>query len=179
MQKGIRNGAMLLLLAVSLAACGSRNREPNLLTIESNTPGPDEFAILPSKPLQAPEDYANLPEPTPGGSNLSDPTPRQDAIAALGGRPELIHRSGQFGPDGGLINYAGRYGVAADIRSQLATADYAFRSKQRGRLLERVFNVNRYNRAYQDLSLDQYAELLRLRRLGIRTPAVPPEPIPE
>jgi hypothetical protein len=45
-----------------------------------------------------------------------------------------------------------------------------------GRLLERLFNVNVYFKAYRSQELDQYLELQRLRRLGIRTPAAPPDP---
>jgi hypothetical protein len=41
-------------------------------------------------------------------------------------------------------------------------------------VLERLFNVNVYFRAYQRQSLDKYAELDRFRRLGVRTPAAPP-----
>ena len=41
-------GAMLL-----LAACGNSDTEPNLLNIsQPRSQGPDEFAILPNKPLQ-------------------------------------------------------------------------------------------------------------------------------
>jgi len=51
----------------------------------------------------------------------------------------------------------------------------AFRRGHKGRLLERAFNVNVYYRAYRKQSLDQYKELRRFRRLGVRTPAAPPE----
>jgi hypothetical protein len=37
-----------------------------------------------------------------------------------------------------------------------------------------MFGVNVYFDAYEDQSLDQQAELERLRRLGVRTPAAPP-----
>ena len=71
-----------------LAACGG-SAEPDLLNIsQPRSEGPDEFAILPAKPLEVPEDLAALPEPTPGGSNLTDPTPFADAAVAMGGNPE-------------------------------------------------------------------------------------------
>ncbi|MFV2035595.1 MAG: DUF3035 domain-containing protein, partial [Halocynthiibacter sp.] len=69
--------AMMAMLVLS--ACGGREKTPDLMNIRSTSPGPDEFAILPGKPLQAPDDYTSLPEPTPGGSNLTDPTPQADA----------------------------------------------------------------------------------------------------
>ncbi len=177
MVQSICKAMLFAAMTAVLVACGSRDRAPDLLNIRSNTDGPDEFAILPGKPLQSPENFSDLPEPTPGGSNITDPTPRQDAVAALGGRPELIQRSGQPGPDGSLLSHAARFGIATDIRQQIAAEDLEFRRTHRGRILERLFNVNRYSRAYEDQALDRRAELLRMRRLGIRTPAAPPDPV--
>ena len=158
---------------LALAACGGSD-EPNLLNInQPRSEGPDEFAILPAKPLEMPEDIAALPEPTPGGSNLTDSTPFADATIALGGNPEALTRRSA---DGALVAYAGRYGVDPAIRAELAAADLEYRRENDGRLLERLFNVNVYFRAYEPLALDQYAELERLRRAGIRTSAVPPDP---
>ncbi|MCY4181053.1 MAG: DUF3035 domain-containing protein [Litoreibacter sp.] len=158
----------MVLVALTLSAC-SRNREPQLLNIKSNTDGPDEFAILPNKPLVQPEDYAALPQPTPGGANRADANPLADATLALGGDPNGGIR------DGGLVNYASRYGVTPGIREQLAKEDLQFRRDNDGRVLERLFNVNVYFEAYESQSLDQYGELERLRRLGVRTVSAPPE----
>ena len=166
---------LLGLAAVLLAGC-SRNREPDLVNLRGSKDGPDEFAILPTKPLEQPPDLAALPAPTPGGANLTDPTPRSDAVAALGGQPGVLTRAST---DGALVRYAGRYGVAVGIRTDLAAADVEFRRRNDGRLLERIFDVNVYYRAYRAQSLDQYAELERFRRAGIRTPAVPPKPVAE
>ena len=62
--------------------------------------------------------------------------------------------------------YATRYGVDPDIRPELAAADLEYRRDNRGRILERLFDVNVYFRAYERMELDQYAELERLRRAG-------------
>ncbi|MCR8724883.1 DUF3035 domain-containing protein [Frigidibacter sp. ROC022] len=172
--EGGRSLALLLAAVLTVSAC-SGDKEPRLLNIKS-TQGPDEFSILPGKPLQAPPDFATLPEPTPGGSNLTDPTPDQDAVAALGGNPSVLTRSGIPAADTGLLNHAGRYGIQAGIRDELAAADLEYRRKNDGRLLERLFNVNVYFKAYRPYELDQYAELARLRRLGLKTPAAPPDP---
>ena len=166
--------AMLAAALVLLAACADRDREPQLLNIRSSTP--DEFAILPTKPLEQPADYASLPEPTPGGRNLVDPTPNEDAVAVLGGNPAALARTGVPAGDGGLLSYAGRFGVTPGIRSELAAADLEYRRRNDGRLLERLFNVNVYFRAYKPLSLDQHVELERWRRAGVRTPSAPPDP---
>ena len=172
----LRSPARLILAAgtvLVLASCAGSG-EPNLLNInQPRAEGPDEFAVLPSKPLETPPDLAALPAPTPGGRNLSDPTPQTDAVLALGGNPAALTRRAS---DGALIAHAGRFGVDQNIRAELAAADLEYRRNNDGRLLERLFNVNVYFRAYEPLSLDQYAELERLRRAGMRTSAVPPDP---
>lgn len=152
-----------------LAACEREN--PTLYNVRSNDRTPDEFAILPTQPLQPPPDFTTLPPPTPGGANRTDPRPRDAAIAALGGRA-----GGGGGADGALLSTVARYGVQEDIRGTLAAEDLDFRRRNDGRLLERLFNVNVYTRAYAPQSLDQHAELERLRRAGIRTVAAPPDP---
>lgn len=149
-----------------LAAC--EGGAPELMNLRAGE-GPDEFAILPPKALQLPPDSAALPEPTPGGANLTDPDPRADAIAALGGDPD-----GGAGGDAGLINHTGRYGRSADIRATLAAEDYDYRDRNRGRVLERLFNTTVYYRAYRPMSLDQQAELRRWRARGVATPSAPP-----
>ena len=169
----MRRAILVSVVLMGLAACGG-SEEPNLLNIsQPRSEGPDEFSVLPTKPLELTEDLAALPEPTPGGANRTDPTPEADAIAALGGNPAVLSRASG---DGALISYSRRFGVDPNIRAELAAADLEFRRANDGRLLERLFNVNVYFRAYEEMSLDQYRELERLRRAGIRTSAVPPDP---
>jgi hypothetical protein len=163
--RAIIAGAALL----TVAACGGSGA--NLYNLRSDSGGPDEFAILPTKPLEIPEDVAALPPPTPGAGNRADPTPRADAYAALGGNAEVLTRGIS---DGGLIRYTTRYGVDPTIRSELAVADAQYRDGKGPRLLENWANVSVYNRAYAPLSLDQQAELARFRRAGIPTPSAPP-----
>lgn len=154
---------------VLLSACGRGDRPPpSLMNIRSNE-GPDEFAIVPPKALSLPESLTDLPEPTPGGTNLTDVTPNADAVVALGGRPD-----GGAAGDAGLIGHISRYGVASDIRATLAADDLAFRSRNKGRPLERLFNVNVYYRVYERQSLNQERELERWRAAGARTVSAPP-----
>jgi Protein of unknown function (DUF3035) len=172
MRAGWQTQAVAVLALLLLVGCGG-GREPSLMNLTSSTNGPDEFAILPPKALTLPESMpaslADLPEPTPGGENLTDPRPHDEAVAALGGRPG----AGVAG-DAGLMNHTQRYGRSADIRTQLAAEDKDFRSRNRGRPLERLFNLNSYFRAYKKQALDQEEELQRWRRAGARNPSAPP-----
>ncbi len=165
------------LALVLLASCGAKDKAPELMHMRSTSRAPDEFSILPTKPLVLPEDMAALPAPTPGGENITDPTPEADAIAALGGNPDAVTRRGTVpAADNGLLAHARRFGVAGDIRTTLAAEDLEYRRQNDGRLLERLLNVNVYFKAYEPMSLDQYAELERWRKIGVRTVGAPPDP---
>lgn len=150
-----------------LAACGGG--EPNrLMNLRSTTNGPDEFSILPTKPLEIPKDLATLPEPTPGGANLVDPNPLADAVVALGGKP------GAGTSDNALIAATTRNGVSGNIRQELASEDAAFRNRQSPSLLERLFGTSSYYRVYQDQAIDNEAELQKWRQVDRRTPSATP-----
>lgn len=167
-----RPAVAAVLAVLMLAACAPRG-EPDLLTLRSFSQGPDEFAIVPSKPLEQPPDLAALPAPTPGGTNLTDPTPHADAVAALGGNRARI-AGGPPAADRALLAQAAQFGSAPDIRATLAAEDLAWRQANRGRVLERLFHLNRYFRAYEPMSLDQYAELARWRAAGVQNVGAPP-----
>ncbi|MXX87672.1 MAG: DUF3035 domain-containing protein [Boseongicola sp. SB0677_bin_26] len=166
---------LLLCLVPTLGACAGG--DPGLMNIgRDRAGGPDEFGVIPTRPLEVPEDISALPVPTPGGANLADPAPERDVASALGGDIGALARGST---DGALLAHATRHGVDSDIRVELAAADLEFRRDNPGRVLERLFDVNVYFRAYQEMALDQHAELARLRRLGIRTSAAPPGPVEE
>ena len=164
--------AAIVLAVLALSACAG-DRNPQLMNLRSETRGPDEFGILPTKPLQLPKDFAALPEPTPGGASRTDPTPQADAIAALGGDAAVLGR-GASG-DGAVLAQATRFGLSPDIRTVLAAEDLEYRRKNNGRVLERLLNVNVYFKAYAPYALDQEAELARWRRVGLRTNSAPPD----
>ena len=169
---GIVGGA--LVAALALSACSKGDKVPKLMHLTSQTRSPDEFAILPTKPLSLPEDLASLPAPTPGGTNITDPTPFADAVAVLGGNPDAVTPGKMAAGNVGLIGYAGRFGTTADIRTQLASEDLAYRRHHDGRLLERLFSKNVYYRAYAPMSLDAYDELAYWRNLGVGNVSAPP-----
>lgn len=165
----LRAHLAILFLPGLLAACSAS--DPQLMTFPGSRV-PSEFLVVPAKPLETPPDPAALPPPTPGMANRADPTPVDDAIVALGGRPG----AGAAG-DAALINHVSRFGRDPDIRESLAAEDLAFRQANPGRVMERLFNVNRYFAIYAAQALDQQAERARLTAAGVPTPTAPPAAI--
>ena len=163
---------LLTFCVLALGACESSGK---LMTLASDD-GPEEFAIVPSKPLELPPDLAALPAPTPGGSNITDQNPDADAVAALGGNPAQLAAQGVGAGDGALIAHAGRHGVTPGARQITAQEDAEYRRRNGRRLLEVVARSNVYYRAYRRQSLDSQAELDRWRPTGVQTPTAPPAP---
>lgn len=171
MDRGDTMRAVFLTFSVlALTACAGDGKLMNL----TSSDGPEEFAILPTKSLEMPPDLAQLPAPTPGGSNITDPTPDADAVAALGGNPGQLSVQGIGAGDGALVTYAGRGGVTPGVRQVAAEEDQQFRSRHRRRPLEVLAQTNVYQRAYRPQALDSQAELERWRRAGVQTPTAPP-----
>lgn len=159
--------AITLSVLVLLTACGNTDRP--LRDMRAAGGGPDEFQVIPVGPLTTPETLT-LPEPTPGGTNRTDPQPNADAIAALGGNANAQIAGGVPSGDSALVNQSSRYGVDPAIRSQLATEDAQLRDRKRRSNLFNPLNRDRYFPAYAGQALDASAELERLRALGIAVP---------
>jgi hypothetical protein len=170
MQAATGRAIIAIATMLTLAACGNGGA-PELMNLRSGQ-GPDEFAIVPPNPLEMPENLADLPEPTPSGSNRTDAQPLDDAVVALGGKPQAA--GGIPSGDSALYSHAARFGVEAGIRTTLADEDLEWRRDNNGRILERLLNVNVYYKAYRKQSLNQQAELQRWRKLGVKTPSAPP-----
>ena len=167
---------LMICLILGVAACGSKDGDIVLTNFKQKGKGPDEFTIIPGKPLQPPADFNVLPAPTPGGSNKTDQNPRGDGIAALGGNPGALIAGGVSAADGALVNHASRYGSNSGIRQTLRTEDVTIR-RRHGRV--NILNIgpnDDYATAYRRQWLDPYAEHERLRRRGIATPSAPPAP---
>lgn len=161
---------LMMAAVLTLSACGERN----LRDMRTANGTPDDFSVLPSRPLQMPQSLAALPAPTPGGSNLTDPTPNADAIVALGGRPSANVAGGVPAGDAALVASVSRYGVQSNIRAELAANDAAFRArKSRGGFFN-FLGRDRYFSSYARQALDAYAALAQFRALGVATPTAPP-----
>lgn len=158
-------------LAFAVAGCSNIG----LRHLEAPGDGPDEFSVMPVKPLTQPKDYQFLPAPTPGGANLTDPNPKADAIVALGGSEAALNPNTAIpSTDAALVTASSRYGVPANTRQVIDTEDAEFRRKQ-GRLTRlRLFKVDRYEQVYRREALDAAAQNEAARRAGLETPSAPP-----
>lgn len=162
--------------AVALAGCSNRGEDPKPLhDLRNNSGRPNEFAIVPNKPLEIPEAMAALPTPTPGGANRTDQTPKADAVAALGGNPSRLQsEAGTVGAgDGALVQQAGRFGKDPAIRQTLAAEDEAVRRKG-GRFTWAIVPRDDYAAAYRRQRLNPFQWLNVYRRAGAQTPSAPP-----
>lgn len=164
-------GMIVLVGAVAVAGCSQKG----LRDIRKTGTGPDEFLVLPSKPLSEPSDYSSLPTPTPGGTNITDATPQADAVAALGGKASaLVPGQGVPSSDLALVSASSRYGVSPSVRQELAEEDAKFLKRKRitGRI--KLFPVDRYEQIYAKQTLDPFEANEQFRRAGIATPSAPP-----
>ena len=161
-------GVLMAVALCAVTACSNTG----LRSLEKPGEGPDEFRIVPSKPLQTPGDFASLPAPTPGAPNLTDQDPLSDAIVALGGRRST--GGGEVSAaDAGIVAQASRFGRDADIRATLAAEDQDFRQR-RGRFTQiRIVPTDAYSEVYRRQALDPFSETERWRRAGARTPSAP------
>lgn len=161
--------ASALISVLFLAACENKG----LRQIQPRGNGPDEFIIVPAKPLEQPESFSALPEPTPGGFNRTDQRPLEDSVAALGGQ-RTSPNAPIPGSDGALINHASRFGRDANIRATLAAADAQFRKRQSRLTQIRIIQEDSYAQAYRREAIRPARVAEQFRRAGIPTPTAPP-----
>lgn len=166
---------LTLMAAMIVAGCGGAgDDEVSLRKIRHKGEGPDEFSIIPGKPLEMPGDVAALPEPVPGGPNRTDQDPVADGVAALGGNPAARSGTAPSAAHSGLVSHAARHDGNPSIRQTLAAEDREIRRQYGNVNLLRFLPSDDYTQAYKDQWLDARAEERRLRRAGVRTPAAPP-----
>lgn len=161
--------AFALIAVTALAACENKG----LRQIEARGEGPDEFIVVPARPLEQPESLSALPRPTPGGFNRTDQRPLEDSVASLGGQRGSVNAPIP-GADGALVNHASRFGREGNIRATLAEADAQFRKRQARLTQIRVFKEDTYSQAYRREALEANSVAEQFRRAGISTPTAPP-----
>lgn len=159
-------GLALALLPLTLAGCAEGGLAGGLRAAGVGDP-PDEFLVLPTRPLEMPENLAALPPPTPGAPNRVDYRPHAEAIAGLTGRPAPVTANGAA-----LVAAAGPRDP--NVRAELAVADAEWRRTHRGRLLERLFSRDREALVYRPMVLSAPDAFERMRASGAAVPAAPP-----
>lgn len=172
---GMKVGAAVLVIG-AVAGCDTSQGIGGLFAGDVGKRGPDEFSIVPTKPLELPKDFTALPDPTPGARNRTDQLPEHDAVAALGGQPSRLDSTKVGSGEGPLLAATTRNGTGENIRAVLAEEDKEFRKKNGPLFLQRIFKVNTYLKTYEDQTLEARNTNDRLRQRGIKTPSVqPPE----
>lgn len=162
---------VLVMAALLVAGCANKG----LRDLQNPGNGPDEFMVMPVKPLEQPANFSELPPPTPGAANRTDPQPRVDAIVALGGRASALEDTGVPSADAGLVTYTSRNGVPQGIRQTLSEEDANFRRRQ-GRMTQfQIFRSDLYSRVYRRQTMNPFEIERQARRSGVPTPASPPE----
>lgn len=159
--------ATLLLAATAIAGCQGRGAA-GVLRSAGVAGTPDEFMVLPTKPLEMPENLAALPPPVPGAPNRVDYQPHQDAVAGLTGRPALATTSATA-----LVARAGP--IDPNVRAELASEDAVWRATHHGLFFERMFTRDKSVVIYKRMVLNAPAEMERLRRMGVEVPPPPPD----
>ncbi|WP_317625976.1 DUF3035 domain-containing protein [Rhodalgimonas zhirmunskyi] len=172
--KGLNRGIILIAAALTLSACAGRERDITLRVVQSDQSGPDEFGIIPGKPLQQPDQYTTLPAPNPGGANRTDQNPLGDGVAALGGNPARLNPAGVPRGESALVAYAGRNGVDPNVRTELAQQDEDYRRRKSVFTKFRLKRTDLYNKIYKNETLNAQREMNRYRRAGVPTPTAPP-----
>jgi hypothetical protein len=174
--EGAMRGAQLVLIigVLGLAACSmGGEREPRTLHNLRTSGEPEEFGIVPNKPLETPVNFAELPQPTPGGANRTDQTPVADAVAALGGNPARLQAGSGIGAgDQAIVQTASRFGRDENIRTTLAAEDEDYR-RRKSRFSWSIVPDDDYNNAYKRQTLDPYFWLRKYRASGVPTPSAP------
>jgi hypothetical protein len=159
--------AVLLLAPMLLLGCGDGGLAGGLRRAGIATK-PDEFMVLPTRPLEMPQNLAALPPPTPGVPNRVDYRPHAEAIAGLTGAP------GPAGNADGAVLVATAGPATPGIRQTLAVEDAEWRATHRGLLIPRLLSKDRDALTYQPMVLNAPETFVRMRAAGVQVPAAPP-----
>ncbi len=159
--------AALLIGAVFASGCQNTNLASVLR--EAGVGGsPDEFMVLPTRPLEIPQDLNTLPVPKPGSVSLVDYRPKESAVAALTGGPTAV------GTASGAALVAAVPPASAGIRTVLANEDVTYRENNKGLFFQRMFTKDKEALIYSAELLNPKTEYNNLQAAGVRTyPATP------
>lgn len=157
----------LLIGALVLSGCADGGLA-GFLRASGATSTPDEFMVLPTKPLEMPADLAALPAPVPGARNRVDIDPEELAVAGLTGTP------GQVNTVSGAALVARAGPAAPQIRSVVASEDATWRAENGGLFFERLFSADKEAVIYRGQVLDAPGTFVDLRDRGVDVPSPSP-----
>ncbi|MCL5779143.1 DUF3035 domain-containing protein [Limibaculum sp. FT325] len=172
-------------LAAVLALAGCSQMGDPIEAIGARRPAPDEFKVLPRKPLMVEPALASgaLPAPEPGKPSPLEPDPAADAVAALMGTeatPRPMGTASLSAGESALLGAADAAAASPDIRGQLesdrSAASQADANKpyEPPTLLELVgLGGNEEEELDPAVALDAIGESQRLQREGIAAPSDP------
>lgn len=172
MTRRLTTTALILSGALALGGCGEGGLG-GYLRSAGVAQTPDEFMVLPTRPLEMPANLSALPPPTPGSINRVDYRPNAEAVAGLTGRQ---------GPPGTADASAivARTGTGAPgIRQVVAIEDAEYRASNRGKLLERWFSRDQTALTYRGQTLAAPPAFETMRARGVGVPAPPPSMLVE
>lgn len=159
-------GAVLI-----LASCGEDKIAGTLQEASLANGAPDEFLVLPQKPLEIPEDLSVLPTPDPTAGSRVEIDPHAGAKRALGGTGGGYKASGA---DNTVLAAARSRPISPNIRQELRAEDAKKRARPGGFIgFFDLFRVTpREQTIYNDEKLDARDELIKRRAQGVRTPSI-------
>lgn len=174
---------MAVLAVTGIAVSGCENIGNPFEAIAKKKPAPDEFQVLARKPLQMPGSGVSslrapgttLPTPEPGAISPLEPTPKADAMAALGAdpRPSTSVSRGEVA----LLQAADAASASSEIRTQLAqeNADREANAPYEAKPIWEVLGVTGDSGPYVDpaIVIDPVEESQRLQTAGLSAPSDP------
>ncbi len=157
--------------ALILSGCGQDEIAGTLQQASLANGAPDEFLVLPQKPLEMPEDLSALPAPDPTAGSRVEIDPHAGAKRALGGTGGGYSASGS---DNTLLAAARSRPISANIREELRAEDEKKRKRPTGLVgFLDIFRITpREQTIYVEDELDAREELVKWRKRGVRTPSI-------
>lgn len=165
----MRKIAILASLSV-LAACSSDAPPVTLAEASIANGAPDEFLVLPQRPLEMPDDLETLPEPDLEAGTRVAIDPIAEAKRAVGGTGGSTRATAT---DQAMLAAARTVGVNPNIRAELRAETEAKIARPGGLagFLD-IFRISdRKKTAFDDQRLDALGELKRRQAQDVRTPA--------
>ncbi len=165
--------SLILIVALGVTACSGDDQSDdagvNLTNIIGTTKNPpDEFAVIPTAPLELPKDFTALPPPNPGERSRLVSNPINDARAALLGETAPKAANARVSTsEAALLSASGSTAASSEIRTVLDAEQAASDEAEQTYLLDRAFPALRTLRgADQKELLQAEEERVRLSTLA-------------